>query len=133
MDATGQGVFPIVPYPEPRAGLRWLEEALGAQAVAVYPPDPDEPLAHAEVRVGGGIVMLNDARRVDEGPFALRDPVLVYVVVDDPDSLHARAAAAGAEVVMGLTNQDYGSREFAVRDPGGNVWCFGTYRPQATA
>jgi len=29
---------------------------------------------------------------------------------------------------MELTDQDYGSREFAARDPEGNVWCFGTYR-----
>jgi len=29
---------------------------------------------------------------------------------------------------MGLTDQDYGSREFAARDYEGNVWCFGTHR-----
>jgi uncharacterized glyoxalase superfamily protein PhnB len=52
-----------------------------------------------------------------------------YVTVDDPDALHDRAVAAGAEIVMGLTDQDYGSREFAARDPHGNVWSFGTYRP----
>lgn len=28
---------------------------------------------------------------------------------------------------MGLTDQDYGSREFAVADPEGNLWSFGTY------
>ena len=49
----------------------------------------------------------------------------------DPDGHHDRAVAAGAELVMGLTDQDYGSREYAVRDPEGNVWCFGTYRPEA--
>jgi hypothetical protein len=31
--------------------------------------------------------------------------------------------------VRGLTDQDDGSREFAARDPQGNVWSFGTYRP----
>lgn len=35
----------------------------------------------------------------------------------------------GAEIVMGLTDQDYGSHEFAARDPHGNIWGFGTYRP----
>jgi uncharacterized glyoxalase superfamily protein PhnB len=30
---------------------------------------------------------------------------------------------------MELTDQDYGSREYAVRDAEGNVWCFGTYQP----
>lgn len=37
----------------------------------------------------------------------------------------------GAEVVMGLTDQPYGSREFAVTDPEGDVWSVGTYRPAA--
>jgi uncharacterized glyoxalase superfamily protein PhnB len=36
--------------------------------------------------------------------------------------------AAGAEILMGLHDTDYGSRDFAVRDPEGNRWSFGTYR-----
>jgi uncharacterized glyoxalase superfamily protein PhnB len=32
-------------------------------------------------------------------------------------------------MVMELTDQPYGSREYAARDPEGNVWCFGTYQP----
>jgi uncharacterized glyoxalase superfamily protein PhnB len=31
---------------------------------------------------------------------------------------------------MELTDQDYGSRDFAVNDPGGNRWSIGTYRPE---
>ena len=126
---TMQGAFPIVPYSDPRAAIGWLERAFGAVATAVHPPEPDQPLVHAEVRVGTGIVMLNDADRADGGPFTLPGPILVYVVVEDPDALHDRAVAAGAEIVRGLTDQDYGSREFAARDPYGNVWSFGTYRP----
>jgi uncharacterized glyoxalase superfamily protein PhnB len=126
---TINGAFPIVPYSNPRAAINWLESAFGAVATAVYPPEPDQPLKHAEVKVGTGLVMINDADRDDSSPFALSGPVLLYVPVDDPDALHDRAAAAGAEIVMGLTDQDYGSREFAARDPHGNVWSFGTYRP----
>ena len=51
----------------------------------------------------------------------------VYVVTDSPDELFARAEAAGATVIRGLTDQDYGSREFTVRDPEGVFWSFGTY------
>ena len=50
------------------------------------------------------------------------------VVTGQPDELFARAAAAGAEVLMDLHDTDYGSRDFAVRDPEGNRWSFGTYR-----
>ena len=39
------------------------------------------------------------------------------------------ADAAGAEIIMELTDQPYGSREYAAIDPEGNAWSFGTYRP----
>lgn len=112
---TTNGAFPIVPYTDPRAGIAWLERTFGAVATAVHPPEPDQPLEHAEVRVGTGLVMINSADRDDDSPFELSGQVLLYVVVDDPDALHDRAVAAGAEIVMGLTDQDYGSREFAAR------------------
>ena len=32
---------------------------------------------------------------------------------------------------MALHDTDYGSRDFACRDPEGNLWSFGTYRPKA--
>ena len=56
---------------------------------------------------------------------------VTYLVVDDPDPLYERAKAAGAEILMEPTDQDYGSRDFSVRDPEGNIWSFGTYRPEA--
>ncbi|MGH3564332.1 MAG: VOC family protein, partial [Mycobacterium sp.] len=39
-----------------------------------------------------------------------------------------------ADVVMPLADTDYGAREFVVRDPEGNLWCFGDYagRPRPT-
>jgi uncharacterized glyoxalase superfamily protein PhnB len=123
------GAVPIVPFTDPRSAIAWLENAFGAVPTLVVPAEPDQPLVHAEVAIGTGVVMIDDADRGVETPFGLPGPVVVYVVVEDPDSLHERAAAAGAEIVMGLHDQDYGSREFAARDPHGNVWCFGTYRP----
>jgi uncharacterized glyoxalase superfamily protein PhnB len=53
----------------------------------------------------------------------------VYLVVDDPDAHHERAKKAGAEIVRGLRDEDYGSRGYTARDPEGNLWSFGTYRP----
>jgi uncharacterized glyoxalase superfamily protein PhnB len=54
-----------------------------------------------------------------------------YVVTDEPDALHARAKAAGAEIITDPHDTDYGSRDFAARDPEGNRWSFGTYRGEA--
>ena len=38
-----------------------------------------------------------------------------------------RCTGLGAEVVRELHDTPYGSRDFVVRDPEGNVWSFGTY------
>ena len=45
------------------------------------------------------------------------------------DGLYARARENGAEIVLEIQDTDYGSRDFTVRDPEGNLWAFGTYRP----
>jgi len=52
---------------------------------------------------------------------------MIYVTCEDPDAAHAKATAAGGEISMELVDQDYGNREFAVRDPEGHTWSFGTY------
>lgn len=62
-----------------------------------------------------------DARRTDA----------LYVAVDDPEALFARVKQAGAKIEMDLRDADYGNREFACRDPEGNLWRFGNYWPKA--
>jgi uncharacterized glyoxalase superfamily protein PhnB len=53
----------------------------------------------------------------------------IYVIVPDPDAHHARAKAAGAEILREVTDQDYGGRLYTCRDPEGHVWSFGSYDP----
>lgn len=43
------------------------------------------------------------------------------VEVDDVDAVHARAVAAGGEIVYPLTDEPWGLRRFFVRDPNGAV------------
>lgn len=45
------------------------------------------------------------------------------------DELFASATEIGADVLMPVTDQPYGSHEFTVADPEGNAWSVGTYRP----
>ena len=89
--------------------------------------NPDGTVAHAELSYGTGMIMLN-SRKDPPGPFNPGRTV-IYVAIADTDAHHARAAAAGAEIVMPPTDMDYGSREYAARDPEGNVWSFGTIAP----
>ena len=71
---------------------------------------------------------------VHEGDFKLVPPEeagsmtgLIYIRVGDIDAHYQRATSAGAVIVRELKETDYGSREYAARDPEGHVWSFGTY------
>jgi uncharacterized glyoxalase superfamily protein PhnB len=116
-------VWPTVRAANGIALIRFLVDAFGFEETAVY-ADGDR-VHHAELAwpLGGGIMLASaDATTPAPGGFT------AYVVTDDPDSLFTRAAAAGAKVVTELHVTDYGSRDFAVLDPEGNRWSFGTYR-----
>src|SRR5690606_26899749 len=111
-------VWPVLAYRDARAAITFLTEAFGFVERAAYAREDDPSvIEHAEMvwPLGGG-VMFGTAGK-DDGPFGSRAPGQdsVYVVCDDPDGLFERATAAGAEVVRGLVDEDYGSRGFTVR------------------
>jgi uncharacterized glyoxalase superfamily protein PhnB len=118
-----QSVYPTFRYTDAPAAIRWLKETLGFEQLQVYEND-DGTIAHAELVIAGNVIMLGSAR--DDAP---PTPSTTYVALDEVDSLHERASAAGGKPSE-LTEQDYGSRDFFIVDPGGNRWSFGTYRPQ---
>jgi uncharacterized glyoxalase superfamily protein PhnB len=121
-------VWPTLRARDARALIRFLVDAFGFQEIVVY-GDGDR-VDHAQLSwpLGGGI-MLGSTRDDPDDPWALKPGTAgCYVVADDIDALHARAAAAGAEILRKPFDTDYGSRDFTARDPEGNLWSFGTYR-----
>lgn len=119
-------------YDDASAALDWLEQAFGFERSSVY-EGPNGTVAHAELKYGDGMIMLSTA---GDNDFGLRTARAlgavnqgVYVIVDEIDPHYERARAAGAEVVRELHDTDYGSRDYTARDPEGNLWSFGTYRP----
>jgi uncharacterized glyoxalase superfamily protein PhnB len=120
-------VWPTLRARDARELIRFLVEAFGFEETVVY-ADGDV-VHHAQLSwpQGGGI-MLGSVREgvrpsaTDPGAFG------AYVVTDAPDALYERARAAGAEITSEPHDTDYGSRDFAARDPEGNRWSFGTYR-----
>ncbi|HWI72717.1 MAG TPA: VOC family protein [Baekduia sp.] len=119
-------IIPTFRYDDARAAIAFLRDAFGFEEHAVH--DRDGVIHHAELKLGDSYIVLSD-RRAGSDAFP-GEPTTTYVVVTDPDAHHARAVAAGAEIVLEPTDQDYGSRDYAARDTGGNVWAFGTYAPQ---
>ena len=52
-----------------------------------------------------------------------------YIIVPAIDEHYRDAVEAGAEIVMPLTAQDYGGKNYSCRDPEGYLWNFGSYDP----
>lgn len=88
----------------------------------------DETVHHAELLwpEGAGGIMLGSYK---PGAEWCREPGTAggYVVTSDIDGLYERVLDRKADVIRPLTDTDYGAREFAVRDPEGNLWSFGDY------
>jgi uncharacterized glyoxalase superfamily protein PhnB len=130
--AGAASVTPYLQYADARAAIDWLRQAFGF-AEGLLVPGPDGTIRHAELLAAGGVVMVGSQTDNALGLAAANRLGAVnqgiYVVVADPDAHHRRAAAAGARVVIELADTSYGSREYTCRDPEGNVWSFGSYRP----
>jgi uncharacterized glyoxalase superfamily protein PhnB len=126
-----QSLFPVFRYRDADAAIAWLIAALGARAQDVYRGE-DGVVEHAQIEIEGELIMLGTKRDDAYGELVGDQRTSLYVAVEDPDAHHARAVEAGAEVVRALSDMDYGSREYGLRDPEGNVWSFGTYRPAVT-
>ena len=118
-------VWPTLRARDARALIRFLVDVVGFDETAVY--GEGDSVHHAQLSwpLGGGIMLgsvRDDAWALQPGTFG------AYVVADDIDGLYQRVTAAGAEIIRKPDDTDYGSREFALRDPEGNLWSFGTYR-----
>jgi uncharacterized glyoxalase superfamily protein PhnB len=123
-------------YDDAGAMIEWLGKAFGFERHFVVPGD-NGTIAHAQLVFGSGMIMLGTARDDEWGSLVKTARALggssggIYVVIADPDAHCTRARAAGAEILYGPRDTDYGSREYAARDPEGHIWSFGTYDPWA--
>jgi uncharacterized glyoxalase superfamily protein PhnB len=113
-------IFPALRYGDPEAARRWLMEAFGFSERAVY-RDGMGAIHHAEMSLGPGTIMFGGGYPNTHS---------IYVAVDDVEGHCRQATAAGAAIVRELEDTPYGSREYSARDLEGNMWSFGTYRPE---
>jgi len=132
---TKSTIIPSFRYHDAKAAIDWLVKVFGFERHTVY-ETPDGLIAHAELSLNGGMIMLG-SQRDDEHGRRFKSPRELgnvetrssYIVVPDADAVYARAQAAGATILRPIQNTDYGSREFAVTDPEGHSWSCGTYDP----
>jgi len=125
-------IFPTMRCRDAEAMIGWLKDVIGFTERVIY--RKDGTVQHAELAYGSSLLMLGQSSD-DEygklvGDIGGRRTDSLYIAVDDPDALHAKVKASGARIEMALHDTDYGSRDFACRDPEGNLWSFGTYWPK---
>jgi uncharacterized glyoxalase superfamily protein PhnB len=126
-------MYPILGYRDLGAAIDWLCRVFGFEPLEVM-RNEDGSYAHVELRLGAGVIMPTTTRDQTnpenpwEGPIGTQG---LYVALDGVEAHYERAVAEGAEIVRPLATTDWGSREYTARDLEGNLWAFGTYRPEA--
>ena len=123
---TKTSLISCLNYRDADAAISWLVQAFGFEEHAVYRDDAGRAV-HAELTFGNGMIMLGPYGKGEFGKRFMTLPELadsrctqsIYVIVDDADAHHARATAAGAEIIMPLEDASYGGRGYSARDPEG--------------
>ena len=91
---------------------------------------PDGRIGHAELELGGSIIMLAD-EHPDMGflsPTRIGGTaVTLHAYVEDVDAVFEKALAAGAKALRAVENQFYGDRSGQLEDPFGHRWNIATH------
>jgi uncharacterized glyoxalase superfamily protein PhnB len=137
-DISAPPLIPSIPYDDAVAAIRWLTDVLGLRVIRTFEM-PDGTIAHAELAWREALVFVH-ARPPRENPWSVVGLASIALAADSAevvDRHYARVVAAGADVVRSAYDSKtpafpMGSRQFDVRDPEGNLWTVGTYRPRLT-
>jgi uncharacterized glyoxalase superfamily protein PhnB len=130
-------IVPMIAYEDGAAALDWLHRAFGFRE-RMRMAGPDGSIGHAEMELGGGVIMLatptpdyqspnhhaevcEPARKWSAVPFVIDG---FHVFVDDVDGHYLRAKEAGATILSEPEDQEYGERVYRVADLEGHRWMF---------
>jgi uncharacterized glyoxalase superfamily protein PhnB len=126
--AGAPNIYPGLKYEDAPSAIDWLTRAFGLERLVVI-KGSGGTIDHAELAFGQDVIMLGSAKGAQDAETWGAARQSINVTIDDPDAHHARAAKAGAKIVVPLADTHYGARAYSAHDPEGHVWTFGTYRP----
>jgi len=113
---------PYLPVREVARLIEFMREAFGAEEICHFTAPTGS--VHAEVRVGGSMVMVGGGAEWKGPPM----PTSLWMYVEDADAVYARALRAGAKTINPPADQPYGDREAGVTDFAGNQWFISTHK-----
>ena len=123
--------YSFLPHDDPDASLAFYRDTLEFEVrndvgqgkmrwLTVGPPDqPDTSIVLAPPGADPGVT--DDERRTISEMMAKGTYAIMTLATPDLDGVFERLSAAGTEVVQEPTEQPYGVRDCAVRDPAGNL------------
>jgi uncharacterized glyoxalase superfamily protein PhnB len=121
----------FLPHDDPEASLAFYRDVLGFEVrldvgggtmrwITVGPPDqPDTSIVLCPPAIDPGIT--DDERRTITDMMAKGTYAMLLLASKDVDAVFEQVQARDAEIVQEPTDQPYGVRDFALRDPAGNL------------
>lgn len=133
----GSTAIPGLHYRDAQAAIDWLCKVFGFEKKLVV-PGPAGTIAHAELTLGRGMIMLGSVCDTPLGKLMTQPDEIggaetqsTYLLVPDADAVYARVKATGGAVVIDIVERDFGGRVFTCRDLEGRLWTVGTHNPWA--
>jgi MerR family transcriptional regulator, thiopeptide resistance regulator len=124
LDGIVHGTTSLLVYDDLAAAREYLARVYGLDPGPVT-RDAGGRVIHAEVRAGDQVIWLHPAAGSYQSPSSAGAVTgMTVVAVDDADAHHARAVAAGADIIEQPVDQPYGVREYGARDLEGQLWYF---------
>ena len=137
-----QRIVPFMGYEDAAAAIDWLGRAFGFVENREARHEEEGTITHAELDLDGATIFLSsptgyaNPRRLREtselAQRAYDNPWVIdghYVEVGDVEAHHARAVAAGANVIRPLEDA-HGMRRYTAEDLEGHRWMFGQTHQQ---
>jgi MerR family transcriptional regulator, thiopeptide resistance regulator len=122
----GTTVIPVLVYEDIEAAHDFLVGTFGFTSGGIYRSD-DGTVVHAEVRAGDRPIWLHRVTLEQEMTSprgATGSHGGLEIIVPDVDAHFAKTKAAGARIEREPSDQEYGLREYGVRDPENHRWWF---------
>jgi len=123
---THTEIIPYIFYRDVPKALEWLARVFGFKE-EMRTGTPSGGM-HGEMSLNGQRIMMGQGAK-DWGMVSPHEATMatmgVFIYLDDVDAHHARAHAAGAEIVHPPRNESYG-RTYTARDLDGHPWFFTT-------
>jgi PhnB protein len=123
---TRTEIIPYIFYRDIPSALAWLTRAFGFKEA--MRTGTQSGGMHAEMSLYGQRIMMGQGAK-HWGMVSPREAAMatmgIFIYLDDVDGHHARAQAAGAEIVQAPHDQPYG-RTYTARDLDGHPWFFTT-------